>query len=231
MVQPTAKLIYMVRGESVRKAKALLERVNNIARGAALMTDTQVSWRQIDGTSSTVSNEVLEALLYQNLTQAPLPQYSEEEITFAAALRTTYEVSGLPGKRTEEIRKLRSFVAEKTGNGRTAINHFVFPYYPSTHFNPGSSDVGDVSWLTPTAQFDAVTWPSGCPGHSWQTVSAGKTSLAHKGVIYAAKVLAGSVADLMEDPQILAEARAEFNETTAEGYDCPISKDIIPTVG
>ena len=231
VVQPTAKLIYMVRGESVRKAKALLDRVNNIARGAALMTDTQVSWRQIDGTSSTVSNEVLEALLHKNLTEAPLPRYSEEEITFAAALRTTYEVSGLPGKRTEEIRKLRSFVAEKTGNGRTAINHFVFPYYPSTHFNPGSSDVGDVSWLTPTAQFDAVTWPSGCPGHSWQTVSAGKTSLAHKGVIYAAKVLAGSVADLMEDPAILAEARAEFNETTAEGYDCPISKDIIPTVG
>ena len=231
VVQPTAKLIYMVRGESVRKAKALLKRVNNIAQGAALMTDTEVIWRQIDGTSSTVSNEVLEALLHKNLTEAPLPHYSEEEITFAAGLRTTYQVDGLPGKLTDENRKLRAFVAEKTNHGKSAINNFVFPYYPSTHFNPGSSDVGDVSWLTPTAQFDAVTWPSGCPGHSWQTVSTGKTTLAHKGMLYAAKVLAGSVADLMEDAEILKKARAEFRETTAEGYDCPISKDIIPTVG
>ena len=57
VVQPTAKLIYMVRGENVRKAKALLKRVDNIARGAALMTETEMTTRQIDGTSSTVSNE------------------------------------------------------------------------------------------------------------------------------------------------------------------------------
>ena len=231
VVQPTAKLIYMVRGETVRKAKALLKRVNNIARGAALMTDTEMEWRQIDGTSSTVSNEVLEGLLYRNMLEAPLPHYSEDEITFAAALRTTYQVAGLPGSRTEENRQVRSFVLDKTHHGRTAVNNFVIPYYPSCHFNPGSSDVGDVSWLTPTAQFEAVTWPSGCPGHSWQTVSTGRTTLAHKGLLYAAKALAGAVADLMEDPDLVAQARAEFRETTAEGYDCPISKDIVPTIG
>ena len=231
VVQPTAKLIYMVRGETVRKAKALLKRVNNIARGAALMTDTEMEWRQIDGTSSTVSNEVLEQLLYKNMTEAPLPHYSEDEITFAAGLRTTYQVAGLPGSRTEENRQVRSFVLDKTHQGRTAVNNFVIPYYPSCHFNPGSSDVGDVSWLTPTAQFEAVTWPSGCPGHSWQTVSTGRTTLAHKGLLYAAKALAGAVADLMEDPDLVAQARAEFRETTAEGYDCPISKDIVPTIG
>ena len=231
VVQPTAKLIYMVRGETVRKAKQLLKRVNNIARGAALMTDTEMEWRQIDGTSSTVSNEVLEQLLYKNMTEAPLPHYSEDEITFAAGLRTTYQVAGLPGSRTEENRQIRAFVMDKTHQGRTAVNNFVIPYHPSCHFNPGSSDVGDVSWLTPTAQFEAVTWPSGCPGHSWQTVSTGKTSFAHKGVLYAAKALAGAVADLMENPELVAQARAEFRETTAEGYDCPISKDIVPTIG
>ena len=231
VVQPTAKLIYMVRGETVRKAKQLLKRVNNIARGAALMTDTEMEWRQIDGTSSTVSNEVLEQLLYKNMTEAPLPHYSEDEITFAAGLRTTYQVAGLPGSRTDENRQIRSFVLEKTHHGRTAVNNFVIPYYPSCHFNPGSSDVGDVSWLTPTAQFNAVTWASGCPAHSWQTVSTGKTSFAHKGLLYAAKALAGSVADLMENPDLVAKARAEFRETTAEGYDCPISKDIVPTIG
>ena len=85
--------------------------------------------------------------------------------------------------------------------------------------------------LTPTAQFTTATFPSGCPGHSWQIVSAGRTSLSHKGVIYAAKVLAGSVADLMENQDLVKQARDEFRITAAEGYDCPISKDLIPTVG
>ncbi|MBO4937510.1 MAG: amidohydrolase [Oscillospiraceae bacterium] len=231
VVQPTAKLIYMVRGENVRKAKALLKRVDNIARGAALMTETQVSSRQIDGTSSTVSNEVLEQLLYDNLLAVPLPSYTQKELTYAATLKTTYHTEGLPGDRTEENRTVRAFVAEKSDNGNAAVNDFVIPYVPSNHFNPGSSDVGDVSWLTPTAQFTAVTWPSGCPGHSWQIVSAGKTTFAYKGLIYAAKVLAGSVADLMTDHILLEKARAEFRAATEEGYDCPISKDLLPTIG
>ena len=63
VVQPTAKLIYMVRGETVRTTKALLKRVDNIAKGAALMTDCSVTSRQIDGTSDTLSNQVLEQLL------------------------------------------------------------------------------------------------------------------------------------------------------------------------
>ena len=231
VVQPTAKLIYMVRGENVRKAKALLNRVNNIARGAALMTETQMTTRQIDGTSSTVSNEVLEQLLYDNLLAAPLPTYTQRELTFAATLKTTYHTEGLPGTRTCENRKVKAFVAEKSDNGNEAVNNFVIPYVPSNHFNPGSSDVGDVSWLTPTAQFTAVTWPSGCPGHAWQTVSAGKTTFAYKGMLYASKVLAGAVADLMENPALLQKAREEFKLTTAEGYDCPISKDLLPTIG
>ncbi|MBR3973346.1 MAG: amidohydrolase [Oscillospiraceae bacterium] len=231
VVQPTAKLIYMVRGENVRKAKALLNRVNNIARGAALMTETQMTSRQIDGTSSTVSNEVLEQLLYDNLLAAPLPLYTQRELTYAATLKTTYHTEGLPGSRTEENRQVRAFVAEKSDNGNAAINDFIIPYVPSNHFNPGSSDVGDVSWLTPTAQFTTVTWPSGCPGHSWQVVSAGRTSFAHKGMLHAAKVLAGSVADLMTNAELLEQARAEFRAETREGYDCPISKDLLPTIG
>ena len=88
--------------------------------------------------------------------------------------------------------------------------------------------MGDVSWLTPTAQFTAVTWISGSPGHSWQNVSAGKSSIAHKGMLMAAKVLAGACSDLMKDPLLLSKARQEFDITAAEGYDCPIGKEVTP---
>ena len=101
------------------------------------------------------------------------------------------------------------------------------PYVPADYMSPGSTDVGDVSWLTPTAQFNAATWPSNCPGHSWQMVSTGKTSFAHKAMLYAGQVLAGTACDLMTDPSILEKARAEFEDTAAGGYDCPLEPDLV----
>lgn len=227
VVQPLAKTIFMVRGETVRKAKALLHRVDNIAKGAALMTDTTVTTRQIDGTSSTLGNQALEQVMFANLNDAPLPVYTEQEQAFAQALHGTYSAD-LPGALTAVNRSIRVFVLEKTQGGKRALNDFVIPYVPDAAYSPGSTDVGDVSWLTPTAQFTAATWTSGSPGHSWQNVSIGKTSVAHKGMLYAAKVLAATAADLMTQPEALAAARAEFAETAAAGYDCPIGPELVP---
>jgi len=226
VVQPTAKVLYMVRGDSVRSAKALLARVNKIAEGASLMTETSFTSRQIDGTSDTVSNTVIEQLIYENLKLAPLPSYTPEEEAFAEAMKATCGDPRLPGDNLDMDKAAKAWIKEKTNGGKLALNNFVHPYIPSTRMSPGSTDVGDVSWLTPTAQFTAVTWVSGSPGHSWQNVSGGKHSIAHKGILYAAKVLAATAADLMEQPEILAAARAEFAEATEVGYDCPISKDV-----
>ncbi len=227
VVQPTATLIYMIRGENVRTAKLLAQRVDDIAKGAALMTGTTVTSHQIDGTANTLSNAVLEQLLHDNLSAAPLPEYTQDEILFARRMKATFAPSPLPGLLTNEDPRLRKLVIQKTEHGRKAINDFVFPYIPSYKFSPGSTDVGDVSWLTPTAQFTAVTWPSGSPGHSWQNVSCGKTGVAHKGLLLAAKVLAGTAFDLMTNPRYLQEARMEFDVTAADGYDCPIGKDLV----
>ncbi len=228
VVQPTAKMLYMVRSDTVKNAKALLKRVNDIAKGAALMSGTQVSCRQIDGTANTVPNHTMEQLIYENLQQAPLPVYSEDETAFATALRLTYDCSQLPGERTREDVAVRNFVMHNTQGGKKALNDFIMPYAPSMALSPGSTDVGDVSWLTPTAQFTAVTWASCSPGHSWQNVATGRHSIAHKGIILAAQVLAGTAADLMTQPQTLEKAREEFSLATADGYDCPIGPEVIP---
>ena len=227
VVQSGAKTIFMVRGETVRKAKALLQRVDNIAKGAALMTDTTFTFRQIDGTASTLGNQVLEQVMYDNLCQTPIPTYTQQEREFAHALHATYPPE-LPGDLAKVNPTVRAFVQRETDGGKRDINDFILPYYPSTAYSPGSTDVGDVSWLTPTAQFTTATWVSASPGHSWQNVSIGRTSIAHKGMLQAAKVLAGTAADLMENPALLAKARAEFQEAAAEGYDCPIGPELIP---
>lgn len=227
VVQPTASLIYMVRAANVRTAKALLQRVDDIAQGACLMTGTTFTKRQIDGTSDTLSNTVLEEVLYENLKAAPLPVYSEEELSYAAALKATFPSQELPGQITAEHLPTRKFVMEATQNGTRAMNDFVMPYYPANPYSCGSTDVGDVSWLTPTAQINTACWPSSAPGHSWQIVSCGKTSIAHKGMMLAAKVLAGAVCDLMEKHELLDKAREEFSITAAAGYDCPLGPEVV----
>ena len=226
VVQPTAKVLYMVRGENVREAKALLARVNKIAQGAALMTETTFTTRQIDGTSDTVSNTVLEELIYANLQQAPLPCYTPEEEAFAAQMKATCGDPVVPGDGCRIDKKVKSQISKLTDGGKLPLNNFIMPYVPSSQMSPGSTDVGDVSWLAPTAQFTTATWVSGSPGHSWQNVATGRSSVAHKGMLMAAKVLAATAADLMEQPEILSKAREEFAETTAAGYDCPIGKEV-----
>lgn len=225
VVQPAATTVLMVRGETVRKAKALLERVNKIAQGAALMTETSVAMRQIDGTASILPNETLERVMYENMQQVPVPEYTAAEREFAEALHATYPAA-VPGLLSNSNRQVWAYANKMTDGGKRAINDFIMPYVPYFAYAPGSTDVGDVSWLTPTAQITTATWTSAAPGHSWQNVSIGRTSIAHKGVLQAAKIIAGSAADLMEQPELLKKARAEFNEAAAEGYDCPIGKEV-----
>ena len=203
VVQPAATTVLMVRGETVRKAKALLERVNKIAQGAALMTETSVAMRQIDGTASILPNETLERVMYENMQQVPVPEYTAAEREFAEALHATYPAA-VPGLLSNFNRQVWAYANKMTDGGKRAINDFIMPYVPYFAYAPGSTDVGDVSWLTPTAQITTATWTSASPGHSWQNVSIGRTSIAHKGVLQAAKIIAGSAADLMEQPELLA---------------------------
>ncbi len=224
VVQANAKVLYMVRDESVHSALKLQKRVDDIALGASLMTGTTFEKHFIDGTSDTMPNKVLGELMYQNLVNTPLPTYTEAERRFADELAATYadRVEGLPGTGARQDEGIAAVVSEQTQGGKRVLNDLVMPLYYSLAPVPGSTDVGDVSWQTPTAQISAVTHPSLCPGHSWQNVSCGKTSIAHKGMLYAARVMAGAAIDVLADPSVLVPARAEFTKNTAKGYVSPI---------
>ncbi|RKJ40803.1 amidohydrolase [Acutalibacter sp. 1XD8-33] len=229
VVQSKATVLYMVRSDTVPHNKELLARVDRIAEGAALMTDTSFTRRFIDGTADLLPNEALERALYKNMAEIPLPEYTQSEREFAAALDSTCprdeELPGMGAKYDWEIRKR---VAELSDNGAAPLNDFLLPYFHSDKQSPGSTDVGDVSWQTPTAQITAVTWPAHSPGHSWQNVSGGTSGVAHKGMLYAAKVLAGAAVDLFTQPELLEKARTEFQAAAARGYTCPIEPDATP---
>ena len=228
VVQSKASVLYMVRSPQVKKAVELQKRVDDIAAGAALMTGTTCERKFIDGVAETIPNHVLEALLHQNFAEVGVPQHTSQEMTFAAELAATYDAGGhIPGSGSENA----DYAARvKTLLPGTAMNDVLLPLFTGEAFCPGSTDVGDVSWQCPTAQLHVASWPNGCPGHSWQNVSCGKTSIGHKAAITAGKVLCAAAIDLLEQPELIAAAKTEFAGRTAESYTCPIPPEAVPTI-
>ncbi len=231
VVQSEASVLYMVRSNHVADAVKLLKRVDKIADGAALMTETSYTRKFIDGLADTVSNHVLEQVLYQNFVSMGVPGYTDEELSFADQLSSTYEGNdSIPGIGSQYDPAYAEKAAELRRQAGHAMNSFLLPLYQGDAFNPGSTDVGDVSWETPTGQIHVAAWPNGCPGHSWQNVSCDRTSIGLKAALCAGKVLAASVIDLLGSPETLQKARDEFKKHTVSGYVCPIPADAVPTV-
>lgn len=229
VVQSEADVLYMVRANKVRQSIELQKRVDKIAEGAALMTETSFERVFIDGTAELLPNYTIEKLLYDNFTEIGVPQYTPEELDFAQKLKATYpaetEAPGIGATFDDDIAEQ---VQALTENMTKPINDFLMPLYSCLGFIPGSTDVGDVSWQTPTSQINVVTWPAGMPAHTWQTVACGKTSIAYKGMLCAGKVLAATAIDLFEDEELLNKAKAEFAKRSKGGYVCPIEPDAKP---
>ena len=231
VVQPKATVLYMVRSNHVSEAVALQKRVDKIADGAALMTETTYRRTFIDGLADTIPNHVLEAKLYENYQMLGVPDYTTEEHDFADRLAMTYENrDAIPGIGSQFDPLYAKTVETSRRQAGRSMNNFLLPLYQGEAFRPGSTDVGDVSWQTPTAQIHVAAWPNGCPGHSWQNVSCGRTEIGHKAAVHAGKVLAATVIDLLEQPGLLEQAREEFEERTRQGYTCPIPPDAVPVV-
>lgn len=229
VVQPYARVLYMVRSKLAKDALALQARVDKIAEAAAMMTETSVEQVFIDGCSNTVPNKVLEEQFYENFKELGVPSYTEEEMAYAKAIMDSYEMPdvNLPGSATRESMEIAAWVAEKSQDGMRPMNDFLIPYLYSDKQSAGSTDVGDVSWLVPTAQIYTSCFVSRAPGHSWQNVSCGHTSIGHKGLLHAGKVIAATAIDLYEDPTLIEAAKKEFAVAAKGGYYCPVPADAV----
>ena len=228
VVQHQASVLYMIRSNFVKDCMALHQRVDKIAQGAALMTDTTIERRFVDGLSDTVCNHALEKLLYDNFAQLGVPECTPQEHEFMEKLSATYDGSDVPsgvGAHSDP-----AFAEQVKALQTSHFNDFLMPLYQGSAFNAGSTDVGDVSYQCPTAQIHLAVWPNNVPCHSWQVVSCNKTPLAHKATVHAGKVLCAAAIDLLTQPELLSLAKAEFQKRTAGGYTCPIPPDAVAAV-
>ena len=112
-----------------------------------------------------------------------------------------------------------------------ALCDFVAPLDLQGEGGEGSTDVGDASWAVPTVQARVATCAVGTPFHTWQTVAQGKAPAAHKGMVYAAKVMAATAKAAIEDPALIEAAKAQHQAHLAKTpYECPIPADVTPPI-
>lgn len=232
VVQPFAEVLYLIRAPKNNQVKEIFERVNDIARGAALMTGTRMEMQFVKACSNLVDNTVMEEVLQKNLEEVEREPYTGEELEFAARIAATYggkkiDMQEILGRYEKSRKKMveELFIAHQD----EVISTMIVPLMDVEKGMAGSTDVGDVSWVCPTAQINAVTEAAGTPGHSWQQVAQGKSSIAHKGMLFAGKVMAGAVIDMLEQPELIENAKNELaGRVGPEGYIAPIPKDIRP---
>jgi aminobenzoyl-glutamate utilization protein B len=220
VVQANAEVLYLVRAPDVTKARALYERVVKVAKGAAMMTDTELTVEIDKACSDTLPNTALEMAIYENLKQlGPVP-FDDQDRAFAEQIRSSL---------TEE--HIRSCFATYGApvDLTMSLHDGLLPFDGTALQRAGSTDVGDVSWVTPTAQVYGATWAIGTPGHSWQVVAQGKSKGAHTAMFHAAKALTATALDAIISPDLLERARAELVERTdGKPYVCPIPDDVVP---
>ena len=188
IVPESAEVYYYVRHPEPAMVGELFDRVVAAAEGAALGTGTRMEYEVMHGNFPLLRNDVLAEVFHGHLKRLGGVEYDEAEMEFATTIRKSM------------FGRLRPLEA------RNEIEPFEF------NQKMGSTDVGDVSWVVPTAGFGTATWVPGTAAHSWQAVAAGGMSIGHKGMMLAARVLAESARDLYTDAELIARAKAEFEE-------------------
>ena len=222
VVQAKAKVRYVVRDETTPKMMELLERVKEIAKGAALMTQTKVKTKILAGVSNLLYNETLGNIMQGNLDQLGAPEFSKEEHLYAKKYQDTLT--------RKDIESAYSHAGIDLVEGQVLAETVVAGDVKPVDMG-GSTDVADVSWVVPTVSLWGANYAIGTPFHSWQMTAQGKSSIAIKGMTHAAMVMAATGSDLISNKTILDDAWSEHNKTIEkEGYVLPISLSASPPI-
>ena len=195
VVPDFAEVYYYSRHPKRDKVIVLFDRIVKAAEGAALGTGTKMEYEMIGGTHDLLHVPTLQQMVHRNFTKIGGFKYTNQELEFAKQIAETL-------KKPLDMKYI----------------HKVAPYDTNPEGIGGSTDVGDVSYIVPTAGLRGATWVPGTPAHSWQAVAAGGTSIGLKGMMQAAKAITLSGIELLETTGLIAKIKKEFNEIRGEDF-------------
>lgn len=195
VVPDYAEAEYMVRHPDARMVEEIWNRIVKAAQGAAMGTETTVDHEVISGSFNLAPNETLSRIMHENLLKIGGVPYTTSEIEFGKKIQSTL---------------ITKFPAIETAQQ-------VSPFQTGQVF-PASTDVGDITWVVPTAGLGTATWVPGVAPHTWQAVACGATDIGFKGMINAAKILAMTGIDIITNPSIADKAKKELTDYVGPGY-------------
>ena len=209
VVPDFASVWYYVRDLERPGVEDTYRRVLLAAEGAALATETTHEVKLTTGVHSYLLNRPLAELLDRNLRAVGAPQWTADEQSFAKAIQRE--------------------------TGKPEVGMFVGIKDLPDEEQPapgGSTDVAEVSRITPTAKIRVASSPVDAPWHAWPVVACGGMSIGHKAMTTAARTLAGAAVELFVSPRVVLAARAEFNRKMAgTTYISPIPQAQKPPIG
>ncbi|MDQ7024632.1 MAG: amidohydrolase [Anaerolineae bacterium] len=228
VVPAYAQIWYFVRAPHRYQVEEIYARMLDIAKGAALMSGTTHDIEFVTGCYDILPNDTLSNVLLEAMQQAGGIGFTEQERTFARDLQATFP-TGAVTRGLEWVQK-----SAKTEINPDAINdplwEQVLVHSDTPPLMGGSTEVADVSWITPTGQITTTCWPLGTPGHSWQTVVSSGSSIGSKGMLFAAKSMAIAGLELFTNADVLAQAKAEFEQAkNGQEYVTPIPDGVLPS--
>ncbi|MDA0788403.1 MAG: amidohydrolase [Proteobacteria bacterium] len=194
VVPELAQVYYFVRHPEAATLEKIWDRVVAAAEAAGQGTGTSVDVEVMHGNHSLLPNETLARAMHRNLSIIGGYEYTPTEQEFADKISATF---------LDDI-------------DYRGLHSRVLPM--ELERGKGSTDVGDVSWVVPTTGLRTATWVPGTASHSWQAIAAGGTSIGIKGMQVAAKTLALTLMDLLQDPTLIAEANDEFTQRRGRDF-------------
>ena len=221
VVPDYAESYYYVRAFDPQNLEDVSQRVIRIAKGAAMMTDTEVEVVYKSGSTRVLSNDMLADLQYEVMCELGGIDFTDNEYDYAAEINQHFGDAN--------AKTLTDRYGVDPEQAQRSLIGAVLPSVDKGYVSPGSSDMGDMSWYAPCSMLQTATWASRAAAHSWGVVATGRTSIGHKGMMYAAKVMALSAAELILSPDLLEQAQAEFRAAIERTpYVCPIPDGVGP---
>lgn len=230
VVQDHTLIKYEVRSPKVKQVKELFERVVDVARGAALMTGTSMNYEITMAFSDYIPNKALASIADECLQEVGAPQWEEGDYALAKSYLSSYNET--------TIASIKEKIAEIYGEDKMEerfnkpLDNIVHPYdSKNTSYVSGSTDVGDVCYTVPTLNFNVATACIGNVGHTWQMTGQAGSSIAHKGLIIAAKAMALSAIRTMDRPDVIEKAKQIVLKQNGGAYECPLPDSVKPPIG
>ena len=223
VVPPYARSWYYVRAPERELVDIYYQKILDIADGADKMVGTTHKVTFLSGVHNGMENRVLGETAIANMRLVGGPTYTEEEEEFAAEM-----AKSIPREK-KKIGLMGSSLPDAIGLMDVNLNTRIYDPVGEGTKGGGSSDVADVAWNVPTVQFRTVYAIVGAPGHSWQNTASNGTSIGHKSTLFASKVMAGTVIDLLSDKKLLQRAKDEWaKQMKGREYVCPLPADLKP---